>query len=64
MSPRASIDATFGAGSFDAIVDALMNVDVASNPLLHPFFVAEGFIPTNNDNYHDIEAVARMLGLI
>ena len=64
MSPRANIDATFGNGSFDAIVDALMNIDIANNPLLHPFFVSEGFIPTNNGNYHDIEEVARMLGLI
>ena len=64
MASRESIDAAYGEGAFDSIVEALMNVDIASNPALNTFFVSEGFIPTNNDNYHDIEMVARMLGLI
>jgi len=64
MASSASIDARFGAGAFDSIVDALMNIDIANNPVLNTFFVSDGFIPTSNENYHDIEAVARMLGLL
>ena len=64
MPSKASIDAAYGAGTFDKVVDALMAIDVSSNDALYAFFVSEGFIPTNNENYDDLKVVAEMLGLL
>ena len=64
MPSRESVDAMFGAGIFDKIVETLLAIDVRNNAALYPFFVSEGFLPTKNENYDDLKAVAIMLGLL
>ena len=64
MPSKASVDAAYGTGTFDKIVETLLSVDVRNNRALYAFFVSDGFIPTKNENYDDIKAVAQMLGLL
>ena len=64
MPSKESVDATFGNGMFDLIVETILNIDVRNNAMMYPFFVSEGFLPTNNENYDDLKEVATMLGLL
>lgn len=60
------IDETFGPGTTDRLVRALLRMDQAGGRAQRvlELFEDEKFIPTANGNYAEIEQVARSLGLI
>lgn len=60
------IDETFGPGTTDRLVRALLRMDEAGGQAQRvlELFEDERFIRTENDNYARIEQVARSLGLI
>ncbi len=63
---RPDVDETFGEGTVGAITDLLLSLD-ADDPddaEILALFGAESFIPTENSNYDQIEAVAREQGLL
>ncbi len=63
---RPDIDSKFGAGFQERIKTAFkaLKPDAAADKEILDLFGAKGFIDTNNENYGQIEAVARELGKI
>lgn len=63
---RGNVDDTFGAGTTEAIVEALIALD-ADDPddkALLDLFSTDAFIPTENANYDTIREVAEGLGIL
>ncbi|MEX2599233.1 MAG: putative selenate ABC transporter substrate-binding protein [Dehalococcoidia bacterium] len=65
---RPDIDDQFGAGTAQALEEALLNMhedteDERVEQVL-AFFTTDRFIPTENGNYDSLEATARSIGLI
>lgn len=58
------IDVTYGEGTYDKLVNVLLNLDVKNNSNLNLFFNTEGFIETNNENYDEIKQIATDLGML
>lgn len=63
------LDETYGEGTVDRIVEALLQLDERAGDdeqlaEVLDLFEAERFIPTEDANYSEIEAVARDLGLV
>lgn len=63
---RPDVDDRYGEDFIDQVQQALFQLDPANSrhAEILDLFGAEGFIPTDNDNYAQIEAVARELGKI
>ena len=64
---QGTLDEEFGAGTTDAIADALFRLAESDNPAsaeLLDLFTTDGFVPTRNENYDAIEAVARELSIL
>ncbi|MBM7509733.1 phosphonate transport system substrate-binding protein [Nocardioides salarius] len=63
---RPDLDETFGAGTTDAIARMLFGLDPADpdDAAVLDLFGATSFVPTENENYDQIEAVAKDLGLL
>lgn len=63
---RPDLDERLGDGATDAFVAAMLALDPAdeADAEILELFGAGSFIPTENDNYAAIEAVARAVGLI
>ncbi|PJG86610.1 putative selenate ABC transporter substrate-binding protein [Conservatibacter flavescens] len=57
------VDNKFGAGTKEKVKAALLKADRSSSEVMN-LLSAEKFIETNNDNYNDIEQVAKELKLI
>ncbi|TNG92295.1 putative selenate ABC transporter substrate-binding protein [Pasteurellaceae bacterium USgator11] len=57
------VDKKFGEGTKQKVKAALLKADSASSEVMN-LLSAEKFIATNNDNYNDIEKVAKELKLI
>ncbi len=57
-----NVDKKFGPGTKDKIKEAVLNIQ-AGNEVLK-LLSTESFIPTKNENYKDIEKVAKSLGII
>ncbi|TNH03934.1 putative selenate ABC transporter substrate-binding protein [Testudinibacter sp. TR-2022] len=57
------VDKKFGEGTKEKVKVALLKADSASSEVMN-LLSAEKFIATNNDNYNDIEKVAKELKLI
>lgn len=63
---RPDLDEVFGAGTQDKVAQMLFDLDI-ENPddaEILELFGAESFIPTENSNYDQIEAVASEVGLL
>ena len=63
---RPDLDETFGAGTTAAVTQVLLDLD-AEDPddaAILELFGATSFVPTENSNYDQVEAVARDLGLL
>ncbi len=58
------VDAVYGDGTKDSVKAALLAMNVTDHPELMEAFQTEQFVGTNNDNYGQIEDVARQLGII
>ena len=63
MRSKEDIDAAYGEGVFDKIVEALLAVDIRNNESLNKYFNSEGFIPANNEQFALIQETAENLGL-
>lgn len=63
---RPDLDQQFGAGTTQSIKDLLIGLDKSKpdDAAILELFGASSFIPTQNGNYDQIEAVARELGLL
>ncbi len=63
---RPDVDKVFGAGTTQKITDLLLGLDAATpdDQAILELFGAEKFVPTENSNYDQIEAVAREQGLL
>ncbi|ANH40397.1 Phosphate-import protein PhnD precursor [Nocardioides dokdonensis FR1436] len=63
---RPDLDETFGEGSTDAIAQMLFDLDPADpdDAAILDLFGATSFVPTQNEDYDQIETVARDLGLL
>lgn len=63
---RPNLDETFGAGFTDRLRDALLSLDGSDEreTKILELFKAGSFVPTASENYADIEATARELGLL
>lgn len=63
---RPDVDETFGAGTTDAIARMLFGLDPdePDDAAVLELFGATSFVPTENERYDQIEAVARDLGLL
>lgn len=63
---RPEVEETFGEGFTQKVIDAFtkLNPEVAEHKEILDLFGAQKFIPTANENYASIEAVAREIGLI
>ena len=64
---RGDLDVTFGDGTAQRLIDALLAVDVSAGgarAAIAEAFQTGRFIATNNDNYEAIENVAVQLGII
>ncbi|WP_341230689.1 putative selenate ABC transporter substrate-binding protein [Nocardioides salarius] len=63
---RPDLDETFGAGTTDAIARMLFGLDPdePDDAAVLELFGATSFVPTENENYDQIEAVAKDLGLL
>ncbi|MCI0440636.1 MAG: putative selenate ABC transporter substrate-binding protein [Chloroflexi bacterium] len=61
---RGDVDQTFGAGFKERVRQALLSIGSEQPEVLELFSTPEGFTETNNENYGDIESVARSLGII
>jgi phosphonate transport system substrate-binding protein len=65
-SIRGGVDDVYGEGTRDKIAEALLALDI-ENPdhkEILDMFQAQKFVPTKNENYDDVKAVAQELGLI
>lgn len=63
---RPDLDETFGEGTTEAISQTLFELDPADpdDAAILELFGATSFVPTENENYDQIEAVAKDLGLL
>jgi len=63
---RPDLDETYGAGTMERIADMLVALDVndPEDARILELFGAESFIPAENSEYDQIEAVAEQLGLL
>ncbi|GHJ59826.1 putative selenate ABC transporter substrate-binding protein [Nocardioides sp. OK12] len=63
---RPDLDETFGEGTTEAIAQMLYDLDPADpdDAAILELFGATSFVPTENENYDQIEAVAKDLGLL
>lgn len=63
---RPDLDETFGEGTTEAISQMLFELDPADpdDAAILELFGATSFVPTENENYDQIEAVAKDLGLL
>lgn len=63
---RPDLDKVFGSGTTAAVQELLFGLDVADSEdkKILDLFGAESFVPTENGNYDQIEAVAEDLGLL
>ncbi len=63
---RPDLDETFGEGTTEAIAQMLFELDPADpdDADILDLFGATSFVPTENENYDQIEAVAKDLGLL
>jgi phosphonate transport system substrate-binding protein len=63
---RPDADTRFGRGFVNQVVASLVGLDPAQpeQKEILDLFGAQRFIPTDNDNYRQIEEVARKLGLV
>ncbi len=57
------VDKKFGSGTKEKIKQALLNIKAGDSEVLN-LLSTESFIPTKNENYKDIEKVAKSLGII
>ena len=57
------VDKKFGAGTKEKIKQALLSVKAGDSEVLK-LLSTDSFIETKNDNYKDIEKVAKSLGII
>lgn len=58
-----NVDDTFGDGTKDKVKEAILNMGSGQADYLD-LFQTDSFIETQNDNYKDIEEVAKQLGII
>lgn len=58
------LDEIYGAGFTDKILQALLDLNPEEHREILDLFSTEKFITTSNDNYQDIEDVARELEII
>lgn len=58
-----TVDDTFGDGTKDKVKEAILNMGSGQADYLD-LFQTDSFIETQNDNYKDIEEVAKQLGII
>ena len=65
-SVRGDIDATFGEGTMDAIIEALLALDPEDpdDKAILDLFSTNAFVPTENANYDTIREVAEGLGIL
>ena len=65
-SVRGDLDETFGDGFTNRLQAALLSLDPSedSDREILDLFHAQGFVPSNDENYREIEKVARGLGII
>ena len=63
---RPDLDARFGAGFTDKVRATLLGIDGSDQQEsdILALFTAKRFVPTQPENYDDIEAVAKQLGLV
>jgi len=63
---RPDVETLFGTGFTQKVIDAFTKLDpaVERHKAILDLFGAKAFIPTKNENYAQIEAVAREVGLI
>ncbi len=63
---RPDVDEVFGDGTTEKITDLLLGLDAAEpdDKAILDLFGAESFVPTENSNYDQIEAVAKEQGLL
>ena len=59
-----SVDEKFGSGFTERVQQALLSLNSEEHAEILDLFSAERFIETNNENYGDIEQVARTAGII
>ena len=58
------IDQQYGAGSYDKIKAALLEIDPNSNEKINVFFHSKGFKETSNQNYNSTQEIAKSLNLL
>ena len=58
------VEGRFGQGFTERLRDALLSLNREENGDILDLFSAQRFIPSQNDNYAEIETVARSLGMI
>jgi phosphonate transport system substrate-binding protein len=61
---RAGLDQVYGDGFTDRVQAALLALDPQEHGQILELFSTQRFIESNNDNYRDIEKVARDLGIV
>ena len=59
-----NVDMQFGQGFTEKLRDALLSLNRGEHEEILDLFSANRFIPSQNDNYDEIETVARSLGII
>jgi ABC-type phosphate/phosphonate transport system periplasmic component len=57
------VDKKFGAGTKEKIKQAILGVKPGESEILN-LLSTDSFIPTKNDNYKNIEKVAKSLGIV
>jgi phosphonate transport system substrate-binding protein len=58
---RPDLDIEYGEGFIERLVAVLLTVD---DPEVLELFSTDGFVPTTNENYEDILAIARSIGIV
>jgi len=61
---RPELDRVYGEGVADRLGRALLALNPEDHGEILDLFSTQGFIPSNNANYGEIEAVARSLGIV
>jgi phosphonate transport system substrate-binding protein len=61
---RPDLDQVYGEGFTDRVKAALLKLNMDEHGEILELFATEKFIETNNENYADLEQVARSLGMI
>ena len=64
IQPKQVIDQQYGAGSYDKIKTALLEIEPQKNEKINVFFHSKGFKETSNQNYNSIQEIAKSLNLL